>query len=200
MDANQSLIEDMEMFCLAEMTRDCDLISTMEENHPDCLTNLTKTGSETIDHIMIAKGTESTITGSGQLPFNLGFDTCAVFADLSSAGTLNLHMDKPVTTEGRRLSSKNSKSRTKYLETVHKQLQAHNVFQRVGELSKIAGLLSSEEKQEYNKLDDTITAALLHAKSCLPKRHNRMWTPELNMLVHKIRYVKLLCTKRKNLM
>ena len=59
-------------------------------------------------------------------------------------------------------------------------------------MSQIRGTLLAEEVAEYNKLDDTITAALLHAERSLPKPWDWGWTPALNKLVHKIRYLKLL--------
>ena len=47
---------------------------------------------------MIARGLETTITKSGKLPFNLGFDAnhCSVFVEMSTSRTLNLHMEKLV--------------------------------------------------------------------------------------------------------
>ena len=57
-------------------------------------------------------------------------------------------MEEPVQRGSCQLSSKNVKNRTKYFESVHKQLKAHNVIDRVAGLSKVNGELSEEEKVE----------------------------------------------------
>ena len=90
-------------------------------------------------HILILRGLEKTIVCCGQLPFNLGFDTnhCAVFADIKTTALLTLQMEEPADCSGRRLSSKNSKNRSKYVEHVYKHLKEHNVFQRVANLGQI---------------------------------------------------------------
>ena len=69
-------------------------------------------------------------------------------------------MEELETREGRRLSSKNKKHCNKYVELVMASLESQNTFKRVGELSKRAqtGELNKQEKQEYDKLDESITA------------------------------------------
>ena len=75
-----------------------------------------------IDHILVANGTEATITKFGQLPFNCGFDANhhAVYTEMRVTEILRLHMDEPVQRGSCHLSSKNVENRTKYLESVHK--------------------------------------------------------------------------------
>ena len=176
MDANQLLEEHRETYNLGNLIKDCDLESVMNIKHPGISVNSTKTGSEMIDHILVANGTDATITKCGQLPFNLGFDTnhCAVYTDMRVTEMLQLHMEDPVQRGSHHLISKNVKNRTKYLRSVHTQLKAHNVIDRVSKLLRVNSDLSEEERIEYNKLDDTITAALLHAESTLPKEQDRV--------------------------
>ena len=93
------------------MTIDCDLIITMEARHPGVSKNLAKEGSETIDHILIPRGTENTIVRCGQILFNLGFHTDhrVVFSDLNASTLLNMQTEEPADHLGRRLRSKNEK-------------------------------------------------------------------------------------------
>ena len=105
---------------------------------------------------------------AGQLPFGLGFhsDHRGIFADLDGEHLLKLHMTEPVTREPRRLSSKNNKHRELYITHLSKHLEAHNVYQRVGELGRSSqnGKLTPEQLNEYNKLVDCITDGMLTAE------------------------------------
>ena len=85
------------------MTMDCDLVSTMEARHPGESKNSTKEGLETIDHILIAKGSENNIAPCGQLPFNLGFHTDhrTMFVDIAAGKMLSLQMLEPKDRSGR---------------------------------------------------------------------------------------------------
>ena len=81
------------------MLQDCNLVSAMETKQPIMSMNSTKkSDSKTIDHILSAQGTETTITKCGQLPFKLGFDTNhqAVFTDMKLYGLLQLLINEPV--------------------------------------------------------------------------------------------------------
>ena len=73
-------------------------------------------------------------------------------------------------------------------------LESQNIFKRVRELHKRAqtGDLSNDELTEYNKIDDSITSAMMSAEMKLPKKGNRMWTTEPGRLVHQARYYRLL--------
>ena len=84
MDGNQALEESTARYSLNHLMDDCDLVSAMNARHTGASVNSTKTGSDTIDHILIANRTEPAINKCGQLPFDLGFDTThqAMFADL----------------------------------------------------------------------------------------------------------------------
>ena len=66
---------------------------------------------------------------------------------------LKIIMEEPEQREGRRLRSKNSKHRKRYLEEVRKNLEDHNIYDRVGELGRrsLDGLLQEADVNEYKK-------------------------------------------------
>ena len=51
----------------------------------------------------------------------------------------------------------------------------------------LEGSPEDEDLAEYNKLDKTITEAMLAAEKRLPKRRERGWTAEIKKLVHQDR-------------
>ena len=87
-----------------------------------------------MDHILAAGIERNNITQAGHLPFGLGFHTDhrGVFADMNGDSLMRIVMEEPKKRESRRLSSKNSKHRLAYLGELKKNLEAHNIFDRVG--------------------------------------------------------------------
>ena len=61
------------MYNLHNLLQGCNITSTIEALYSGESPNSTIKGTKTIDHIIIAKGSEDTITRSSQLPFNVGF-------------------------------------------------------------------------------------------------------------------------------
>ena len=108
-------------------------------------------------------------------------------------------MEQPEEREGRRMSSKNNKQQTLYVEEVTKNLELQNVWDRAANLmnKEQSGQLSNESVLEYNNLDDIITQTMLAAERKLPRRRASQWTPELGRLIHKIRYLKLLLRQKR---
>ena len=105
MDGNQPLGERTARYSLNHLMDDCDLVSAMNARHTGASVNSTKTGLDTIRHILIANRTETAINKCGQLPFDLGFDTNhrAMFANLQVSELLQLRMDEPAERSSRRL-------------------------------------------------------------------------------------------------
>ena len=68
------------------------------------------------------------------------------------------------------------------------------MIKRVGELGTWCanGEMSPEDAAEYNKFDGTITEAMKAAEKRLPKQRGRGWTAKINLLVHQIRYYRML--------
>ena len=110
-------------------------------------------------------------------------------------------MTEPEQRESRRLSSKNNKHRQQYMEHICKHLEAHNVFKRVGELSWASqeGTFTATQMEEYNKIDDSITDGMISAEKSLPRQRERGWTAEINTLIHRIRYYRLLLRHNRGL-
>ena len=73
------------------------------------------------------------------------------------------------------MSSKNNKHRETYVQLLMSSLELQNVFQQAGELYKQAqsGGLSEVDQVEYNKLDNSITAAMLGAERKPPKKRHQ---------------------------
>ena len=163
----------------------------------------TYTGRKIIDHILTRNIEPNLVRNCGQLPAKEGFssDHRAMFADIKS--TEILHID-PVTAQQaprRQLNSKNEKHRDLYVKELTSQLVAHNVFQRTEKLLHFAktGSLTEAQMQEYNRIDHTITSAMLSAERKLPKNSSTNWTAQLNIIVHKIRYFRLLLQKHRGI-
>ena len=117
-----------------------------------------------------------------------------MFADIDAKSLLYLSPQEPAPVEPRRLVSGNVINRDAYIKELYKQLEEHNVHSRVGTLVTQAqtGFLTPAQKTEFNKLDDTITKAMLHAEKTLPTKRRTDWTVTLSKIVHGIRYYKLL--------
>ena len=71
----------------------------------------------------------------------------------------------------------------------------------MGELQKRAqqGDLNNVDLEEYNKIDKSITTAMITLEKKLPKRGARIWTTELGRLVHQARYYWLLLCQAKGI-
>ena len=145
-----------------------------------------------IDHILTKHISPHLIHRSGQLLHGQGFDSDhrAMFADIDAKTMLSLTPQEPETLDPRRLVSGNVTNRDAYIKELYKQLEAHNVHCRVGTLATQAqtGFLTPAQRTEYNKLDDTITKAMLHAEKTLPNKRRTDWTVTLSKIVHRIRY------------
>ena len=68
MDGNQALEEQTERYSLNHLMDDCDLVSAMNARHPGASVNSTKTGSETINHILIANRIKMLSPNVGNYP------------------------------------------------------------------------------------------------------------------------------------
>ena len=117
-----------------------------------------------------------------------------MFADLDTSDLLSLTPQEQAPIEPRRLVSGNIPNREAYIKDLNRQLEAHNVHNRVSTLLAQAetGYLTIAQKIEYNNLDDTITKAMLYAEKTLPSKRRTNWTVTLSKIVHGIRYYKLL--------
>lgn len=200
-DANQSLHDKSETYNLCNFMQDRALSSAMEVRHEGQSLRSLNRGSVTIDHVLLGGVNSESLHKVGQLPFGLGFHTDhrGVFADLDGDQLLRLKMEEPEHREGRRLSSQNNKHREVYMQHLIKHLEAHNLFQRAGELSKlgVTGELDTVSVEEYNKIDECITEGMIAAENKLPRRREHGWTAELNRLIHKIRYYRLLLRRNR---
>ena len=202
-DSNQTLTDGREKYNLKDLVSDRSLLSAMEAKHREQSVNSVDRGTNTIDHIL-TQGVRSTdIHKAGQLPFGLGFHTDhrGVFADMDSDELLKLWIEEPEQRDYRRLSSKNAKHRHQYLAHLVKHLESHNVYERVGELGRGCqnGSLNADQETEYNKIDTAITEGMIAAENSLPKKRERGWTAELNRLIHRVRYYKLLLRRNRGL-
>ena len=170
-DANQSLTDTKEGYNLGDLVKRCSLLSAMEAKHEGQSLRSVDRGSTTIDHILTYGVETDEIHKAGQLPFGLGFHTDhrGVFVDVDGEQLLGLRMTEPEQRESRRLSSKNNKHRQQYMEHLCKHLEAHNVFKRVGELSRASqeGTFTATQMEEYNKIDDSITDGMISAEKSL---------------------------------
>ena len=141
---------------------------------------------------------------SGQLPFELGFHTDhrGMFTDINVHSILGIYVKDPIEQAQRRLSSQNKNYRGIYIEELlTKQLVAHNIFERINKLRTIADehVLTAEQIEEYNSIDQTITKAMLRAETKLPKKKSHAWTSELGTLVHKLRYYRALLRQARGM-
>ena len=96
--------------------------------------------------------------------------------------------------ESRRLKSENKEYSAIYTKELLKSINNQNVFARLTSLwSKVkGGNITTEQIQEYEKLDNTITESMLAAERKLHKPGLCKYTPEWIEMLSKIRYLKLL--------
>ena len=113
-----------------------------------------------MDHILTKNISSHLIHRNGQLLRGQGFssDHRAMFADLNATELLSLTPQEQAPIETRRLVSGNIPNREAYIKELNRQLEAHNVHNRVSTLLAQAetGYLTIAQNTEYNNLDDTI--------------------------------------------
>ena len=202
-DANQSLADAKEPYNLSDLRTELEMASAVELKHEQQSLRSLDRGSVTIDHILLCGIGSGQVSKAGQLPFGLGFHTDhrGLFADLDGDQLLRLRMEEPESREGRRLSSKNNKHRKTYLQHLCKHLEAHNVYKRVGTMNtkSTSGDLSEADQVEYDRIDTCITEGMLAAEKQLPRRRERGWTADMNKMIYKIRYYRLLLRRTRGL-
>ena len=117
-----------------------------------------------------------------------------MFVDIHLEGLLGLIPDKPKERIPRRLKSGNQKTTKECIKNLKDKLVNQNAFTRVSSLWEAVetGIISSVQKEEYEKLDDTITACMQASEKKLNPPDNAARSEERINMQSKIRYYKLL--------
>ena len=122
-------------------------------------------GNQVIGHMETYGISEQHVVRRGQLPKGVGFlsDHRGMFTGINLKGLLGLTLDKPKERTPRQLKSGNRRSTNKYILTLKERLDSHKVMERFTTLWRDAqnGSRSSEQQQEYKRLDHTITESML---------------------------------------
>ena len=139
-----------------------------------------------IDHIFV-KGIElHNLYSRGQLPMGTIFyrsDHCGIYVDVGKE-EFDLEMDEPVTRSSRRLVLNNLKTETEYISELTRMLGDHNVLQRLERLKQNtqSGVITDQQRKEWNSLDDIITSSMLASEASLPDKKYIYWTSGLKTL------------------
>jgi len=170
---------------LDTLIRSTGLADVLGHHHPSPHYPATyNRGQKRIDLILVSASLLPSMKRSGILPYHSLFqgDHRPCYIDI----------DARIAFEGKTLSIcppcqcilqlKDSRIVTKYVETLHKQLDLHKVCRKVEQLSKITSEQWTLQNQtQYECLDQLITESMLYAESCAAKKYTNKyeWSPTL---------------------
>ena len=153
-------------------------------------------GKRIINHIETYQILPQHLKRGGQTPNGIGFlsDHRGMFVDIHLEGLLCLTPDKPAGSEPWILKSGNLKTVETYLTNLKSKLESQNVFQRVSKLWRDIqnGNISEFGRNEYDKLDATITECMIASEKQLTPPDVSGKSSEQIRILSKIKYYKLL--------
>jgi hypothetical protein len=169
------------------------LINVLRRMHEGFVPNTHARGSSQIDFPLITSGLDEHVADVGLLDrCILQSDHSGMFVDLRIEGIFGQHPDKLAPHQFRNLKLDDPRISDKYRKILHKQIEKHNIYRRVKEIS-VRGkdeTWNLMDETLYEKLDADISEAIKHAeRMCnLHKTHATPWAKSLGQATHTIRY------------
>jgi hypothetical protein len=198
-----SSTHDGSLRSLAISCRLIDILSIHHSERPFPSTYIR--GKKRIVYILISTTLQDAVIRSGILPYNSIFsgDHRPCFIDLDADKLFARSTPPLAPTCQRSLQLADPRRTTKYRESLHQQLTYHKVIEKCQSLLEAAdrNTWTSEHLDQYEKLDRTITEAMLYAEaSCSRKVTKRYeWSPSLIESVEVLRFWRLLLKISKGL-
>lgn len=193
MDANTPIAHPTNAF--SALLRRTGLHSAISHSHPQAFSTR-RDGSEVIDGIFVTPDLLGYPCGyAGWLS-----DHCTLFIDLPMDTVLGHSLPPVVTLQARRLQLKDPRVVNKFLQTLHEQLKASRLLDRILDLSARAKALQSEVctqpsflppsdfASSYNDVDSEFTRILQVAEKGCQKFHTGTipWTPQYSLFMDQL--------------
>jgi hypothetical protein len=151
-------------------------------------------GKNQIDFLLVSTSLLPAITISGVLPHYSVFhsDHRPYFVDFDAQKLFGSPAYDVVQAQVRTLCLRDPRVLSKYLSSLHSQLDSDNMFPRLEALKSVASSLqwTTEHNSQYEELDQTITESMLSAEKAAGKRITTRfhWSSPLKKAVQALRY------------
>ena len=156
-------------------------------------------GSVPIDEIFISPSLKITGCGYMEHGINIG-DHRPIWIDISKSSALGSSLPPIPSFQARRLKCNDPKVVEKYSQRLEEQLRKNKVFSKLKTIfENFTVPLTEEQEFMMEELDEIREQAMLWAeKKCRKLRMGgRAWSPELQVAMDKIKYIKLTISKKK---
>ena len=178
---------------------DRNLKPAVQTRHGTKLPATYNRGSKPLDEVFCSSTLEVQLSGYGIFGQTRG-DHRPVWLDISTSSALGTSMTKLSNKQPKRLRCKDPRIVKKYNYVLRQQLDKHGAFHRAHRLLQTFHTpLTKQEEKEFEKLDKIRVAAMKTAeKQCRKLRMGKYeWTPALQALRDKIRYLRLSLSRKK---
>jgi hypothetical protein len=180
---------------LATLVTTCNLSLPLAIQHATCLFPASHIrGKNQIDFLLVSISLLPAVTISGVLPHSSVFhsDHQPYFVDFDAQKLFGSPAYDIVQAQVRTLRLRDPRVVSKYLSSLHSQLDSHNMFPRLEALKSVASSLqwTTEHNSQYEELDQTRTESMLSAEKAAGKRITMRfhWLPPLKKAVQALRY------------
>jgi hypothetical protein len=180
---------------LATLARTCGLVDPLLVQHPDSPPPSTYSrGNSRIDYILLSHSLLPAVLRSGILPYDSVFisDHRPCYIDLDAS---TLFRDKVPNIEAasrRGLQLQDPRIVQSYQEHLRKQLDYHNISQKIDALYKQASEVPNDPSipLRYEKIDRILTESMLYAEKRGTKKYTDtyQWSPALAAAVNAVKY------------
>jgi hypothetical protein len=162
-------------------------------------------GRKRLDGIFISSQLLSAVRSSGVLPYHSIFlsDYRPCYVDFDAAALFGDKVHMLVPQKQRQLQLHDPRIVESYNTILSEQLSYHKIPSKLEMLQRqvTTGQWTVKDQEEYNKIDQLITEAMLHAERSSMKRYSGpyAWSPQLIKTVQGERYWKLRLKQSKGL-
>jgi hypothetical protein len=184
---------------LATLVTTCGLMDPLAVHHqarPFPATN--NRGSSRLDYILVSSSILPAVQRSGILPYQSLFhsDHRPCYVDINPELLFGDPTKEMAPLCWHQLQLHDPDIVQKYTSTLQEQLEYHKIPKKLDALQRVisSGQWSHNHQQEYEKIDNLITEAMLHAEKISSKKYTGTfsWSPGLSKAVQTERFWKLL--------
>ena len=187
LDANEDMSDNQGLKQFADsLGLLCVQQAILGNNHPTFVR-----GTKVIDHMLFSSNLTDSINSFTVLKGTAlcNTDHHCLLLDLYVDGTFKNTASSTHPCKSFKLSSKNEKTSQAYKKKVLMNVDSHNILDRTQQLwERSSQPFTSEDEEEYQKLDDLITHIMLKAENSQSKpRPNTPWSPKIAAIKSQIR-------------
>jgi hypothetical protein len=187
-DANECSADNKQFQTFLQSTGLIDLVAL---KHGEQSPPTYHRGSKTIDYILGTPATADCVTKCGFDSFDESIfdnsDHRGIYIDLDTNHLFNDQDTLPPRTAQRILASNRPKQTKKFTEILYRECRKHNLHE------ELANILANDDlddatKNKIERLDQTMTQAMLHAETKSANNHEQPWTLEVHKRYEILRY------------